>query len=257
MVLPRFPFWLLTAAAIFLASVSTAAIAASPNALWEIVHNHCVPGQKSGAGPKPCEVVDLAGGYAVLKDLRGATQYLVMPTAEIAGIEDPQILAGDAPNYWAAAWAARKYVAQRAGQAIPREDISLAVNSQKGRTQNQLHIHVDCIRLDVRQALRAHANEIGPTWAPLGFPMAGHRYNARLVASADLNGINPFRLLADGIPEAAQDMGDQTLVVVGAVLSGGAPGFYLLNDQVDQAPGDLASGEELQDHDCRVLRTPN
>ena len=87
--------------------------------------------------------------------------------------------------------------------------------------------------------------------------MAGHRYNARLVASADLNGINPFRLLADGIPEAAQDMGDQTLVVVGAVLSGGAPGFYLLNDQVDQAPGDLASGEELQDHDCRVLRTPN
>jgi len=255
MVLPRFPFCLL-AAAVFLAGISPDGIAANPNALWEIVHNHCVPGQKNGTGPKPCQLVDLAAGYVVLKDLRGATQYLVMPTAEVAGIEDPQILAGDAPNYWAAAWAARKYVAERAGQAIPREDMSLAVNSQQGRTQNQLHIHVDCIRLDVRDMLRAHAREIGPAWAPLGFTMAGHRYKARLVASADLNGINPFRLLADGVPEAAQDMGDQTLVVVGAVFSDGTPGFYLLNDQVDQAPGDLASGEELQDHDCRVLRAP-
>ncbi len=87
--------------------------------------------------------------------------------------------------------------------------------------------------------------------------MLGHRYKARLVASADLNGINPFRLLADGVPQAAKDMGDQTLVAVGAVFSDGAQGFYLLNDQVDQVPGDLASGEELQDHDCRVLRAPN
>jgi CDP-diacylglycerol pyrophosphatase len=257
MVLPRFPFQLLAAAVAFLACIPPDSDAANPNALWEIVHNHCVPGQQNGTGPKPCQLVDLAGGYVVLKDLRGATQYLVMPTAEIAGIEDPRILAGDAPNYWAAAWAARKYVAERAGQAIPREDMSLAVNSQQGRTQNQLHIHVDCIRLDVREALRTHAAEIGPGWAPLGFAMAGHRYKARLVASTDLNGINPVRLLADGVPEAAKDMGDQTLVAVGAVFSDGTKGFYLLNDQVDQAPGDLASGEELQDHDCRVLRAPN
>ncbi len=152
--LPKFTFALLAAVC---AGFPSPGHAANPNALWEIVHNHCVPGQQNGTGPKPCELVDLAGGYVVLKDLRGATQYLVMPTAEVAGIEDPQILVGDALNYWAAAWAARKYVAERAGQAIPREDLSLAVNSQQGRTQNQLHIHVDCIRPDVREALRVHA----------------------------------------------------------------------------------------------------
>jgi CDP-diacylglycerol pyrophosphatase len=255
-VMPSSILRLIAVAAVLLAAISTPGNAANPNALWEIVHNQCVPGQLGGIGPKPCQLVDLAAGYVVLKDLRGATQFLVMPTAEVAGIEDPQILAGNAPNYWAAAWAARRYVAERAGRAIPREDLGLAVNSQSGRTQNQLHIHVDCIRLDVRQALRAHSKEIRQTWAPLAFLMAGHRYRARLVAGSDLDGINPFRLLADGIPGAARDMADQTLVVTGAVFGDGAEGFYLLNDQVDRARGDLASGEELLDHDCGVLRGP-
>ena len=38
---------------------------------------------------------------------------------------------------------------------MPRDDISLAVNSVYGRSQNQLHIHIDCVRSDVRNALRA------------------------------------------------------------------------------------------------------
>ena len=42
------------------------------------------------------------------------------------------------------------------------------------------------------------------------------------------------------------------LVLVGAVRSDGAPGFYLLADRADPARGDKASGEELQDHDCRI-----
>ncbi len=240
-------------AALLAASASTAS-AANPNALWEIVHGHCVPGQQSGTGPAPCQLVDLAEGYAVLKDIRGTTQFLLLPTAKVSGIEDSKILASDAPDYWAAAWAARKYVDERAGQTIPREDLGLAINSRQGRTQNQLHIHVDCIRMDVRNALRAHAQEIGRSWAPLGFLMKGHRYRARRVASAELAGIYPFRLLAGKVPEAAKDMGDQTLSVTGAVFSDGSEGFYLLNDQADPATGDTASGEELLDHDCQILR---
>ena len=249
----RIAVHLLALAAILVSASALTANAANPNALWEIIHGHCVPGQQSGTGPAPCQLVDLAEGYAVLKDIRGDTQYLLLPTAEVAGIEDPKILATDAPNYWAAAWATRKYVDERAGQTIAREDLGLAINSREGRTQNQLHIHVDCIRLDVRNALRAHAREIGQSWAKLGFLMRGHRYRARRVASTDLTGIYPFRLLAE-IPEAARDMGDQTLVVTGAVFSDGSPGFYLLNDQADPGTGDKASGEELLDHDCRVLR---
>jgi CDP-diacylglycerol pyrophosphatase len=35
---------------------------------------------------------------------------------------------------------------------------------------------------------------------------------------------------------------------------GGTPGFILLADRADLPAGDFASGEELQDHDCAVLR---
>lgn len=249
--LPKLP---LLAFATLLFASAPSANAANPNALWEIVHNHCVPGQQSGKGPAPCTLVDLAGGTAVLKDIRGDTQYLLLATDEVTGMEDPKILAANAPDYWAAAWEARKFVDQRAHQILPREDVGLAINSRQGRTQNQFHIHVDCIRLDVVLALQAHAQEIGESWAPLGFLMKGHRYRARRVASADLAGVYPFRLLAEGVPEAAKDMGDQTLVVTGAVFGDGSQGFYLLNDQADPSTGDTASGEELLDHDCQILR---
>src|SRR5690242_19641172 len=107
--MPNIASRLFALVAILFAAGKSTASAANPNALWEIIHGHCVPGQKSGAGPAPCQLVDLAEGYAVLKDIRGETQYLLLPTAEVAGIEDTKILAADTPNYWAAAWATRKY----------------------------------------------------------------------------------------------------------------------------------------------------
>jgi CDP-diacylglycerol pyrophosphatase len=78
-----------------------AAQASNPNVLWQIVHGQCVPDQQQHRDPKPCAAVDLAGGFAVLKDIAGASQYLLIPTAEIGGIEDPALLAPLAHNYFA------------------------------------------------------------------------------------------------------------------------------------------------------------
>jgi CDP-diacylglycerol pyrophosphatase len=145
-----------------------------PNALWTIVNGQCVPDERANGDPAPCALVDLDGGeqqgYAVLKDLVGATQYLLIPTARIDGIESPQIIAADAPNYFADAWHARSFTEQRAGRALSRDWISLAINSADARTQDQLHIHIDCVRAEVRQALAAHVDDIGPTWAPFPVP---------------------------------------------------------------------------------------
>lgn len=221
---------------------------ADPNALWDIVSGRCVPDQRQHGDPAPCASVDLGGGWAVLKDLVGARQFLLIPTARVAGIESPELLAPDAPNYFAAAWRARSFVDERAGFTLPRDWVSLAINSEDARTQNQLHIHVDCVRLDVLDALARHAGDIGPTWAPFPVPLAGHGYSAIAVDGEDLDAVNPFQLLADGIPGAREDMGSQTLVVVGAYLSGGRPGFVILADHVDVAAGDAAGGEALQDH---------
>ncbi len=70
----------------------------------------------------------------------------------------------------------------------------------------------------------------------------------------DLAGIDPFKLVVGGIPSAAADMGDQTIVVAGAMLEGEKPGFYILDGHADFAQGDPGSGEELLDHQCRVLK---
>src|SRR5262245_60491679 len=74
------------------------------DALWYVISEQCVPDQQQFGLPKPCDLVDLAAGYVVLKDRVGDTQFLVMPTARISGIESPEVLAPDAPNYWNAAW---------------------------------------------------------------------------------------------------------------------------------------------------------
>lgn len=236
---------------------ATAARAAGPNALWEIVHGQCVPHQQQRDDPKPCVMVALHDGaergYAILKDLVGATQFLLIPTAPISGIESPELLAPDVPNYFAAAWRARTYVDSRARRTLPREGISLAINSKLGRSQAQLHIHIDCIRMDVRDTLREHAAQIGERWAPLDAPLVGRRYLAMRVLGQDLGQANPFKLLADGVPGAREEMERHTLVVAGATFAGGEPGFVILDNRADPDAGDWGHGEDLQDHACALM----
>ncbi|HLJ60126.1 MAG TPA: CDP-diacylglycerol diphosphatase [bacterium] len=232
---------------------------ADPNALWNIVHNKCVPNEQQSGKPDPCVAVDLSGGeqagYAVLKDLVGATQFLLIPTARVTGIESPAVIAPNAPNYFAVAWESRTYVDKVLNRTMPRDDISLAVNSISGRSQNQLHIHIDCVRVDVRDALHRYEATIRDHWALFPVPLAGHRYLAMSVEGEQLGQANPFKLLADGRPVARADMGDQTLVVVGATLSNGHAGFIVLDDRADPARADKGSGEDLQDHSCAVARS--
>jgi CDP-diacylglycerol pyrophosphatase len=226
---------------------------ADPAALWRIVHDRCVPDEIQHHDPAPCALVDLSQGYVVLKDRVGATQFLVLPTARITGIESPALLAPDAPDYMQDAWKARRFVRARAPAKLARNDLSLAINSIYGRTQNQLHIHVDCLRRDVRDALAQHRDAISETWRRFPVPLAGHRYIARRLVARDLAGVNPFRILADAGPNVRAHMGIYTLVVAGFSFDG-RPGFVLLADHADLARGDFGSGEELQDHACAVAR---
>ncbi len=231
---------------------------ADSDALWKIVSDKCVPNEREYGQPAPCALVDIDGGdargYAILKDLVGDTQYLLIPTAKVTGIEDPALLAAGAPNYFADAWRERHFTVEAAKRELPRTALSLAVNSIYGRSQNQLHIHLDCVAPAVRDAVRRQIAAIGDNWAPFPEPLAGHPYRALRVAGDGLDGFDPFRSLADNVPGARETMGYQTLVVVGAVLEGGAPGFVILSDQADLATGDRGAGEELQDHSCALAR---
>ena len=224
------------------------------DALWKVVDSVCVPDMRLRGSPAPCAQVDLRRGFVVMKDIPGRAQVLLIPTRRITGIEDPQLLSPAGPNYWQAAWDARGSFEQRLGRRVPREAIGLAINSALSRTQDQLHIHVACLRPDVAAMLRIRGGFIGLRWSDLRIPLAGRRYRAMRVMGEDLGSRDPFKLLASGDPLAHADMGRQTLVVAGYRSARGKPGFLLLSHHAEPAAGDRAHGEDLLDHRCTALR---
>lgn len=228
----------------------------APNTLWEVVHNLCVPGQSEYHDPKPCLQVDLTGGiergFAILRDPRGGTQFLLIPTTRISGIESPIVRGPHATNYFADAWEVRAYINDALHQTLPRDGIGMAINSAVSRSQDQLHIHFSCIGSDTSEALHKNEGRIGDQWALLNVPLFGHYYMAIWVSGEHLSPYNPFKLLAERLPDAARDMGNRTLVVVGFTRSDGTKGFVILADQVNKGRGDLAFGEELLDHTCHI-----
>jgi CDP-diacylglycerol pyrophosphatase len=238
-------------AAILVRAVATPVRASDSNALWHIVHDLCVADMKVRHAPAPCLAVDLTRGYAVLKDIRGQTQVLVIPTRRVSGIESPALLEPGSENYFEDAWEARRFVEMRARRALPREDVGLAINSLYGRSQNQLHIHVDCVGARARLALAANEARIGNRWAAIPGDPLGWHYHVRRLMGADLGTNDPVKLMAQGDPKARDDMSLETLVVIGAVFADGAPGFFLLSDRASVF--NKAAGEELLDHDCAVL----
>ncbi len=247
--------------AFFLFPVGAALKDLPPNTLWEVVHNLCVPGQSQFHDPKPCLQVNLDGGiengFAILRDPRGGTQFLLTPTTRISGIESPAVRDPRTANYFADAWQSRALVSEAVHQTLPRDGIGLAINSAVSRSQDQLHIHLSCIRAGALEALRKDERKIGERWALLNVPLIGHHYTAMWVAGENLSAYNPFRLLAENVPAAARNMGDRTLVVVALTRSDGTRGFVLLSDQVNKESGDQAFGEELLDRDCRIAAKGN
>ncbi len=225
---------------------------ADGDALWRIVGEQCLPNQQSQGKPDPC--VEVGQGTAVLKDRYGALQYLLIPTNRVSGIESPQLLQDGAPAYWREAWRARRYMALKRGGPVPRNAVALAINSQYGRSQNQLHIHISCIDPTVRQQVDDLDDSLPRRWRPLPVELKGHAYWARRV-DADRDGDpqgDPFRLLADELPGAAEQMGRYGLALLPASFADG-DGFVLLAGRADLLSANRGSAEELQDHDCKVL----
>ena len=237
-------------------TVSAQIGAGSRNMLWAVVHGLCVPAEKLVGTPTPCLRVDVSAGddrgYAVVPVPHVAGELLLVPTAKISGIEDPALLAADAPDYWAAAWRQRDLLAKRLGRPIGRGDIALAVNSLHARTQDQLHIHIGCVAAGVKARLAAREPLAGGAWSPLKLGRLRLTYLVRWVDGDGLDGVDPFRLLADEVPGARGAMGEYALVVVGAA-AGGKPGFFVLAHKANPIFHDYAQGEELLDKACRAV----
>lgn len=214
--------------------------------LWRIVHGVCAPVSQITGVPLPCLAVDHAKGYAVVRAPDDTTHIIITPLARVSGVESPALQKKDAPNYWAVAWGQRHWVTEAADHPLAWNDLGMAINSQPGRSQDQLHIHVDCVDPRLRQALaRAVRSQNG--WFEIDLaPWAG-RYRARRLKTSELDQ-NIFRMVALEIPRARDNMADETIAVIGLEDSHREKGFVLL------AAGDGGHAEELLDHQCRLAR---
>jgi len=218
------------------------------DALWQIVSEKCEPNQRATGLPAPCQRVDLAQGYALLKDLNGPLQYLLIPLAKITGMESPALLDPATPNFFAFAWQARAQLAAKRGAPIADSALSLAINAEYGRTQNQLHIHISCLRPDVRRALDRLAPTLSSRWQQE--QLRQHAYQIRALTLPELTQRNVFIRVADEIPNARSEMGKYGMAL--AALPDGRLALMAL--ERNWLLLNRGSAEELQDHSCAILR---
>jgi CDP-diacylglycerol pyrophosphatase len=228
--------------ALALAATAFAEPAGAPAArdrLRYIVQQECLPHWLNEHDPAPCLSVSATGeasvGFAVLADRKGGAHFLLIPTQTIRGIESPEARAPGALNYFDAAWASRDVLARAIGRAVPRTAVGLAVNQVHARSQDQLHIHIGCMRAEVAEALRLQAEAIGPDWQSI--ELAGWPYAAMRIMGERPGLANPVRLLAGYLQSVDKSMEDFTLLLSGMRFREG-PGFVLL-------AGNAVPGAEL------------
>ncbi len=227
--------------------------------LWHVVQA-CVADHDLTGLAFPCLKVDAVGGpdrgFAVLRAPFVKSHTIVTPLVQTIGIEAPRLRGPDAPDYFDDAWSARHYATKGLKRQPGRADFALAVNSRVGRSQDQLHIHVDCIRPKVRDALARDAADIAASgrWTSVKVMPYAPRYWAKAVQGETLAGTNVFDLVADGLHVSPDDMHEITIVVVGSNDVGGKPGFVVLARKRQTQVYDEGHGEALMDHSCPAFR---
>jgi CDP-diacylglycerol pyrophosphatase len=233
-------------AALSIASVAalfaSAGSCANRDALREIVQDQCLPHWRDQHSPAPCMEVHVgaASGYAVLADRKGGAHFLLIPTQTISGIESPALEAPGTPSYFQAAWQAHGRLDEVIGRPVPPRLVGLAVNPLHLRGQDQLHIHIECLRPDVYETLKTA--RLSSSWSPV--TLGGASYWARSL-SGNLDADDPFKVLASHPPEAERGMNDYTLVVTGAPSED--RGFLMLASSG-------AAGELLLDATCAAVQ---
>jgi CDP-diacylglycerol pyrophosphatase len=225
------------------ALLSVRALCSNRDALRQIVQEECVVHWMQHHSAAPCERI--GAGYAVLADRKGGAHFLLIPTRTMSGIESPEVLEPGAPNYFAAAWQARDRIAAVVGYDVPRSAVGLALNPKHARSQDQLHIHIECLRADVAASLQSNSERVAGGWSAV--EVVGWHFDALRIMGEDLGAANPFRLLADRLPDAKDTLQDYSLVVAGMQFKEG-PGFIVLT-------GRQLAGELLLDSTCAAARS--
>ncbi|MER8520745.1 MULTISPECIES: CDP-diacylglycerol diphosphatase [unclassified Mesorhizobium] len=237
----------LTIALLTAAVTDVGSASAHRNALWQVVQTCALAAAHLGSA-FPCEEVILprqgVPGSALIKSPRYRTEFLLTPLTAVAGLESPSVRWQGSSQLWNRAWKARSKVSASLGRHLPRTAIAMAVNSRTERSQDQFHIHIDCVAVSVEKKLVLKGPKVEGPWQLLPLALMGKRYWIKAVDKPDLETTNVVGIIASGLPQARRAMHHVNVVVVGAELAGARPGFYILTNWESSA------AERLLDHDC-------
>jgi CDP-diacylglycerol pyrophosphatase len=223
----------------------------SRDVLWLALQG-CLLTKKTTGRSFPCLAVDLGDknrpGTAVLRAPGQPTHTVVMPTAAVVGLEAPPLQQAPGNAYWKAALAARSYVVSTLKGGLSVEQVGIAVNAENGRTQDQLHIHLDCIKPNVRAALQRHSHRLREAW--IGFPVRLERsyFMARRIDAAEVNSFNPFAALMQ-LPGREPDLRMTSFAIIPDAHTDRSKNFIML---AYRAP--KAHAEMLLDHSCAAIQ---
>ncbi|HMH30038.1 MAG TPA: CDP-diacylglycerol diphosphatase [Steroidobacteraceae bacterium] len=204
---------------------------AGRDALRQVVQNQCLQNWRQHKDPSPCERIWLSSpqpdspGYAVLEDRKGGAHFLLIPIQTFSGTESGELLDSDLPNYFSQAWNARDLLNTYVGHAVPRTAVGLALSTPRARDQDQFHIHIECLRPEVFEALHANTAQITGKWSPI--TVIGSTYQARRIADPNLEATRPFELVAQLSPDAKHHLENYTVLISGMQYPDGA-GFVIL-----------------------------
>lgn len=221
----------------------------SRDVLWVALQG-CILMKETTGRTFPCLSVDLGHkdhpGTAVMRAPGEPTHIIVMPTRRTSGIEAPDLQHNLGNVLWRAALANRHRVTDALKDAVPVEDVGIAINSMGGRSQDQLHIHVDCINPIARAALRDRTQHVQGSWVVVTPTLLGSRFFAMRVKSQEAESFNPFVALAR-VPGRTTGLRDVTFAAFSTPSNDPDKGYILL---AYRSSGSHA--EKLLDHTCAI-----
>ncbi|WER48472.1 CDP-diacylglycerol diphosphatase [Cupriavidus sp. WKF15] len=221
------------------------------DSLWQHVQERClVPERERHAD---CAVVDRERGLVLYKDALGPSHYLVIPDHKVTGVDDPALWESGTGNQWAFGWEARDIVSKAIGKRVPDNLVGLAVNSRASRSQDQLHIHLDCIGEAARAFIADHAGQASEGWAEFRFQ--GKPVRAVLIPSSDDTlRFNAFDAVRTSLPQTGR-VTDRGVFVTYVSRQDGRSGFLVVDQPVDAASGSTGHASDFLDRACRLGRT--
>lgn len=194
----------------------------------------------SGDGP--------SGGFAVVPYLDAAAVLLV-PTQRLSGIDSPDLLSAEQPNWWQYAWDARRFLIERRSADIPRDRVALAINSKQARMQDQLHIHVACVNSSFKAEIQRFEAAVTSHWSRFPLSLASQRWWSMRVHGSDLEA-NPFVLLSRLAKVSRSTMGDWGIATLAWNFTDGTDGFLIFATRRDKTSFHGGSASALLDPRC-------